>query len=221
MLPHPFPSTCTDFRERKRENREREKERGRRQGESKQGEAEVHGAGVARQGGDPGRGKPAGAVYGGGAWRARGRERSGQAEQGQQRCLLRHGGARRGRSGRHLPSFPVVHAQQQGRKGQGRARGERESRAEMRSGGRRGKQGSSAVRLVGAGRWRRLVAERRVSRGRIGEQGARWSRARRWRQRLRLRRPRRQGLRPGGGRGVVALTVPVHGAGSRAENRGG
>ena len=97
VLPHPFPSTCTDFRERKRENREWERERGRWQGESKQGEAEVHGAGVAREGGGPGHDKPAGAVYGGGAWRARGRERSGEAEQGRQRCLLRHGGARRGR----------------------------------------------------------------------------------------------------------------------------
>jgi len=76
----------------------------------------------------------------GGAWHVRERERSGETEQGWQRCLLRHDGARRGRGGQHLPSFPVVRAQQQGRKGQGRVGGERGSRgaamaAEQRRGG--------------------------------------------------------------------------------------
>ena len=42
----------------------------------------------------------------------------------------------------------------------------------MRSGGRRGKQGSSAVRLIGVGQWRRLVAERRGRREEQGRGGA-------------------------------------------------
>jgi len=108
-----------------------------------------------------------------------------------------------------------------------RARGERESRAEMRSGGRRGKQGSSAVRLVGAGWWQRLVASRPRARqpspSRLWRRAARplpvmWSSG--WRCRSALL-PSLHGSTGGWHRGSGGMEPPRRGSGGEVSSDGG